>query len=101
MRRRFEGYEHRPQQGELAAAVHDFLVSPEESMMAAEAPPGVGKTFAVLIPAILLALEKERRILFLTASRTLQEQLIDKDLPKLKSVLGKDFTFGLLKGRSN
>ncbi|GHS88269.1 helicase [Synergistales bacterium] len=101
LRRRFEGYEHRPQQGELAAAVYDFLASSEESTMAAEAPPGVGKTFAVLIPAISMALEKEKRVLFLTASIALQEQLIDKDLPKLKSVLNKDFAFGLLKGRSN
>ncbi|GHS93258.1 ATP-dependent DNA helicase-like protein [Synergistales bacterium] len=101
LRRRFKGYEHRPQQGELAAAIQAFLFSSEESVMAAEAPPGVGKTFAVLIPAISLAIEQEKRILFLTASITLQEQLIDKDLPKLKSVLGKDFAFGLLKGRSN
>ena len=69
--------------------------------MAAEAPPGVGKTFAVLIPAILQAWEEGKRILFLTASIALQEQLIGKDLPRLVSLLGRNFNYGLLKGRSN
>jgi ATP-dependent DNA helicase DinG len=67
--------------------------------MAAEAPPGVGKTFAVLIPAILEG--EDRHILFLTASIALQEQLISKDLPKLNAILGKSFSYGLLKGRGN
>jgi ATP-dependent DNA helicase DinG len=99
--RRFDGYEHRPQQAELALAVHDFLLDPVQSTMAAEAPPGVGKTFAVLIPSILLALTQGTHILFLTAGIALQEQLIGKDLPKLRSLLGKDFSYGLLKGRGN
>jgi ATP-dependent DNA helicase DinG len=96
---RLEGYEYRPQQLQFAQAVHDFLQDPELSTMAAEAPPGVGKTFAVLIPAILEA--GDNHILFLTASIALQEQLIAKDLPKLSALLGKKFSYGLLKGRSN
>ncbi|MDR1978978.1 MAG: ATP-dependent DNA helicase [Synergistaceae bacterium] len=97
--RRLEGYEYRPQQLEFAQAVHCFLHDPKQSTMAAEAPPGVGKTFAVLIPAILAA--EDNHILFLTASITLQEQLIAKDLPKLNALLGKNFSYGLLKGRGN
>jgi ATP-dependent DNA helicase DinG len=97
--RRLEGYEYRPQQLEFAQAVDDFLRDPEQFTMAAEAPPGVGKTFAVLIPAILAA--KDSHILFLTASIALQEQLIAKDLPRLNALLGKNFSYGLLKGRGN
>ena len=97
--RRLDKYEYRPQQLEFAVSVHKFLLDPLKSTMAAEAPPGVGKTFAVLIPAIMEA--EDRSILFLTAGIALQEQLIDKDLPKLRSVLGKNFSYGLLKGRSN
>ncbi|MCL2009904.1 MAG: ATP-dependent DNA helicase [Synergistaceae bacterium] len=100
--RRLDKYEYRPQQLTFAAAVHRFLLDPVKSTMAAEAPPGVGKTFAVLIPAIMEA--EDRNILFLTASIALQEQLIDKDLPKLRSILGKagkSFSYGLLKGRGN
>ena len=97
--RRLDKYEYRPQQLEFATAVHKFLLNPSKATMAAEAPPGVGKTFSVLIPAIMAA--EDRKILFLTASIALQEQLIDKDLPKLRSVLGKNFSYGLLKGRGN
>lgn len=86
---------------ELALAVEEFLVAPSEAVMAAEAPPGVGKTFAVLIPAILQALEEGKHILFLTAGIALQEQLIGKDLPRLNALLGRNFSYGLLKGRSN
>ncbi|MDR3264842.1 MAG: ATP-dependent DNA helicase [Synergistaceae bacterium] len=99
--RRLDGYEYRPQQLEFALAVQDFLLAPSGTVMAAEAPPGVGKTFAVLIPAILRALAEGRHILFLTASIALQEQLIGKDLPALVSVLGRGFSYGLLKGRNN
>ncbi|MDR2137697.1 MAG: ATP-dependent DNA helicase, partial [Synergistaceae bacterium] len=99
MARRFKGYEYRPQQLQFAQAVRSFLRDPAKSVMAAEAPPGVGKTFAVLIPAILEA--GDSHILFLTASIALQEQLIDKDLLKLSTLLGKNFSYGLLKGRGN
>ena len=60
----------------------------------------MGKTFALLVPALREA-AGERRILFLTAGIALQEQLIGKDLPRLKGLLGRDFSFGLLKGRSH
>lgn len=93
------GYEFRPQQLELALAVRAFLRSPLERTFAAEAPPGVGKTFSVLVPALMEA-QGKRSILFLTASIALQEQLIGKDLPRLQRLVGRGFRFGLLKGRS-
>lgn len=88
---------------ELANAVWRSLKSKTESILAAEAPPGIGKTFALLAPAMLHLMdeESEGRILFLTAGITLQEQLIKKDLPKLNEILGLDMSFGLLKGRRN
>ena len=97
---RLPGYEFRPQQLELALAVQAFLRDPAERTFAAEAPPGVGKTFALLVPALREG-RGERRILFLTAGIALQEQLIGKDLPRLRGLLGRDFSFGLLKGRSH
>ncbi len=95
------GYEFRPQQLALALAVRDFFADPAENIFVAEAPPGVGKTFAVLIPALLKGMEEGSRILFLTAGIALQEQLIDKDLPGLQKILNEKFEFGLLKGRSH
>ncbi|MCR4817673.1 MAG: ATP-dependent DNA helicase [Fretibacterium sp.] len=94
------GYEFRPQQLEVAQTVENFLRGPGAAL-AVEAPTGVGKTFAVLVPALREARQLGTRLLFLTAGITLQEQLIGKDLPRLRQLLGFDFTFGLLKGRSN
>ena len=95
------GYEFRPQQLEVALALQNFLRDPEQISFAVEAPTGVGKTFAVLVPALMEGLRRGARLLFLTAGIALQEQLIEKDLPRLRQLLGINFNFGLLKGRAN
>ena len=81
-----------------------------------EAGTGVGKSFAYLVPAILYATEDEgksdgtdddrsakppRRIVVSTHTISLQEQLIGKDLPLLNSVIPREFTSVLVKGRGN
>ncbi len=96
-----EGFEHRPQQERLSEAVQEVLESGRGTLLAAEAPPGVGKTFAFLAPAMVWADKEGGAILVLTSSITLQEQLISKDLPTLRDVLGIPVSFGLLKGRGN
>ncbi|NLM70438.1 MAG: ATP-dependent DNA helicase [Synergistaceae bacterium] len=98
---RFPGFEYREEQAELAEAVGEALSTDESFILAAEAPPGVGKTFALLAPAMLRAAATNETILFLTASIPLQEQLIIKDLPRLNSLLGLSLPFGLLKGKGN
>lgn len=47
-----------------------------------EAPTGVGKTLAYLVPAVLSG----RKVLVSTNTKTLQDQIIDKDLPRLKAI---------------
>lgn len=101
LEKHFNNYEYREPQLLLAQKVWEVLESREESIVAAEAPTGVGKTFALLIPALLAAIPAEEKILVLTAGITLQEQLIRKDLPRLGEVLGLHFSYGLLKGRNN
>ena len=86
---------------EAALAVEKFLRDPARTSFALEAPTGVGKTFAVLVPVLREASKAGKRVLFLTAGIALQEQLIGKDLPRLRQLLGFPFEFGLLKGRSN
>jgi ATP-dependent DNA helicase DinG len=66
-----------------------------------EAGTGVGKSFAYLVPAIELARKKASIVLVSTYTITLQEQLINKDLPFLAEHLGLPFTAVLAKGRSN
>lgn len=87
--RSFPGFEHRSSQTALAEEVRKILSDEEDGLsLAAEAPPGVGKTFALLAPAMLRAAAGGKTILVLTAGIPLQEQLIEKDLPALNSLLG-------------
>ena len=62
---------------------------------------GVGKSFAYLVPAILAAVEQKQEGRRLDAHDRLQEQLLRKDIPFLRSVMPQEFSAVLVKGRSN
>ena len=62
-----------------------------------EAGTGTGKTFGYLVPVLLSGL----RVLVSTGTRTLQDQLYDKDLPLLGGALGMPVDVAVLKGRGN
>ena len=66
-----------------------------------EAGTGVGKSFAYLVPAILAAAEQGKKVVVSTHTISLQEQLLDKDLPFLRAVMPVEFTAVLVKGRGN
>lgn len=97
--------------GPLAAKLQDFTARMPQVRMAAEvarticeggisvieAPTGVGKSFAYLVPAILSG----RKVVVSTAYRTLQDQLMDKDIPLLLDALDLDTSVEVAKGRSN
>lgn len=88
-----DNYESRPEQARLAVAIEDALGS--RSTLVGQGGCGVGKSFASLVPAILSG----KRTVYSTATKALQEQIAQKDLP----FLAKHFptTFAILKGRSN
>lgn len=92
-------FEIRPQQQQMAQAVAEALAG--SFHLAVEAGTGVGKSFAYLVPLILTALSRGERAVAATYTITLQEQLIEKDLPFLQKALGVDFKARLVKGRSN
>src|SRR5882724_11173843 len=92
-------YEPRPQQLEMAGAVESALK--EGSHLLVEAGTGVGKSFAYLLPAIEFAVKKKKRVVISTHTISLQEQLIEKDIPLIQSVYPDEFTAVLVKGRSN
>lgn len=98
---RLEGFEFRPQQAQMARKIWDFLNAGEGKILAIEAPTGIGKSFALLVPAILWALEGNYRVLLLTAGHALQEQLMSRDIPFLQELLPAAFQYGTLKGRGN
>ncbi len=95
LRKKFQGYESRPQQLEMTHAVFDCLKGNKRLLV--EAGTGVGKSFAYLIPAILSG----NKTVVSTASIALQDQLVNKDLLFLRDALPWEFTFGLLKGKNN
>ncbi|HEX3355545.1 MAG TPA: helicase C-terminal domain-containing protein [Tepidisphaeraceae bacterium] len=98
-RRLRESYEHRPQQLEMAMAVEEAFNHSHHLLV--EAGTGVGKSFAYLIPAIDWAIRNKKRVVISTHTISLQEQLIEKDIPLIQSVYPDEFTAVLIKGRSN
>jgi ATP-dependent DNA helicase DinG len=87
--------EPRPGQRAMAEAVERAIVTGRHLFV--QAGTGTGKSLGYLVPAILSG----RRVVVATATKALQDQLIDKDLPFLERHLGRPFTFAYLKGRSN
>jgi Rad3-related DNA helicase/REP element-mobilizing transposase RayT len=98
-RRLGEKYDPRPQQIEMAYAVRDALHNGRHLL--AEAGTGVGKSFAYLVPAIEYVTRTKKRVVISTHTISLQEQLIEKDIPLLRSLSPEEFTAVLVKGRNN
>ena len=107
-------YEHFPDldsDGPFAKAINDFKPRPVQQHLAsqiqacfkgrssllAEAGTGIGKTFAYLVPAI----QSKSRSIISTATKNLQEQLFQRDIPKVCDVLNIHPRVALLKGRAN
>lgn len=97
--RYFEGYEQRSQQVEMLRAVTRAFSDGYHLMV--EAGTGTGKSFAYLVPAALWSMQNNARVVISTNTITLQEQLINKDIPDLRNALGLDLRAVVLKGRAN
>ena len=79
----------------MAQAIHDAIERTE--VLVAEAGTGTGKTFAYLVPALLAG----GKVIVSTGTKTLQDQLFDRDLPAVRKALAAGASAALLKGRSN
>ena len=93
--RAIEGYEHRPQQLAMAETVERALA--ERGIAMVEAGTGTGKTLAYLVPALLSG----RKVVISTGTKTLQDQIMQRDLPLLESYLGVPVSAVCMKGLSN
>ena len=89
------GFRLRRQQAEMAAAIHEAIE--RTGVLVAEAGTGTGKTFAYLVPALLAG----GKVIISTGTKTLQDQLFDRDLPAVRNALACGGTAALLKGRAN
>lgn len=86
-----------PREAQIAMAQQIAQMIEEGQTLLAEAGTGTGKTFAYLIPSLLSG----KKVIVSTATKTLQEQLVHKDLPLLFKVCGVKGQAHLLKGRDN
>ena len=89
------GYKFREQQLEMAQAVAAAIEA--RSVLIAEAGTGTGKTFAYLVPA----LARGGKVIVSTGTKTLQDQLFNRDIPTVRNALQAPVTVALLKGRAN
>ncbi len=74
-----EGYVLREQQLQLALVLGDLIEG--KSSGAVEAPTGLGKSLAALVPAIAHGLESGKRVVIATYTNVLADQYWRKDLP--------------------
>jgi ATP-dependent DNA helicase DinG len=87
--------EERPGQQQMAQAVADAIESGRHLVV--QAGTGTGKTIGYLVPSILAG----KTVIVATATKALQDQLAEKDLPFLQEHVGVPFEWAVLKGRSN
>ncbi|MCD9622378.1 ATP-dependent DNA helicase [Rhabdothermincola salaria] len=86
-----------PRPGQVAMAEAVAAAIADERHLVVQAGTGTGKTFAYLVPAVLSG----RKVVVTTATKALQDQLADKDLPFLGEHLDRPVEWAVLKGRSN
>ncbi len=92
-------YEPRPGQADMAETIWEAFEKPCHGII--EASTGIGKSFAYLVPAIYKALTLEKPVIISTKTKSLQDQLLDKELPFLAKALPHHFFYMMLKGRDN
>lgn len=90
-----ENYEHRRSQLEMAELLEEAFAKRQHVIV--EAGTGTGKTLAYLIPAI----SSGRRVVISTATKSLQEQLFQKDIPFLQKHFAPELKVAVMKGRGN
>ena len=95
----YPGFEQRESQIDMLKFVTGAFNAGE--MRIAEAGTGVGKSLAYLLPAFQWVLENEERVVISTATINLQQQLVEKDIPLVSRMLGRNPGYTLVKGRGN
>ena len=94
-----EGYEARDPQIDMLESVVGCLNA--DKVGAFEAGTGVGKSLAYLVPVMAWVGRNAERIIVSTGTINLQQQLMDKDIPLVRRLLGSGVRAELVKGRQN
>lgn len=90
------GYQPRLGQVQMARVVERALEMRDVAVI--NAPTGTGKSMAYLVPA--LEIEADKPVIISTSSKTLQSQILDSDMPLLRSVY-PDAKVAIMKGKTN
>ncbi|MGN1033298.1 MAG: exonuclease domain-containing protein, partial [Intestinibacter sp.] len=96
-------YEFRQGQYDLTRVIRETFHNNTSNIACIEAPTGIGKSVGYLLPAVLEARYSKKRIIISTATKELQVQLMDKDLPNVINSLGLSgkVSYGYIKGKNN
>ncbi|MFH0911697.1 MAG: helicase C-terminal domain-containing protein [Planctomycetota bacterium] len=97
--RTLPGFEKREGQREMARNMAQALS--EDRHLLVEAPTGIGKTLAYLVPVALFSTREGYPVILSTNTKNLQAQLFEKDIPLVRKALGIEFKAALIKGRGN
>ena len=92
-------FERRPGQLEMARLWDETLE--RGGILAVEAPTGVGKSFAYLLPALLLRYRGSGPVVVSTHTKALQDQLLTRDVPLAIAAVGAPLRVATLKGRAS
>lgn len=99
LQREHPGYEPRPEQARMARDLGECFE--HGGILLAEAPTGLGKTLAYLLPAAEWARASGQPVVVATHTRSLQDQILESEWPIVDRVLGGDARIARLKGRDN
>ena len=97
--KKIEKFEARHEQYEMSKYIEKSMN--ENLKLIIEAGTGTGKTIAYLLPTLLYALKNNLKLIVSTNTINLQEQLINKDIPLIEKIIGKDFRYEIVKGKGN
>jgi len=100
-RRNGRSYSLRPQQRDASKFIREGLEKGKITIM--EAPTGLGKSMAYLLPASIYTYINQEKVIISTNTKGLQNQLVEKDIPNLLEALNlkRDVSYTLIKGKSN
>nr|MDD3720202.1 helicase C-terminal domain-containing protein [Candidatus Gracilibacteria bacterium] len=96
---KLKDFETRENQISMAKKIYENFFDTKKTVI--EAPTGIGKTIAYLIPAIIYSKKVGKKVFISTKTKILQDQIYYKDLEGLSKSLGIDFTYTKVKGKKN
>ncbi len=90
-----------PREGQIEMAVQVAECLNDDRHLMVEAPTGIGKSLAYLVPMALFAAQEQFAVILSTNTKNLQAQLWEKDIPFVREALDLDFKAAIIKGRGN